>query len=429
MEDNRAETRKKNKKKKRRRGGFVGFLIIAFVLVIAVNLLLSNDSRLETTIVRQGSEEDLISADGYIFREQSVITAPADGYVYCEAAEDERVSAGEAVMYIYKTEINLSAMGELKAVEEKIKELSEGIRTSEVYSSDTAKIEQNIAQSLRGVSRLGAKGNMEKLAEISKTVNDLIEKRRIILGEIQPTDRNRELEELKKQKAELEQKYNIERTIIHSPKTGAFTSRVDGLEEKLSPAALEGISLDYIKELDKLSAEAKNVQKAASGQPVGKIVNNFAWSLAVVTQKDKIEGIAVGDSLQLRFPDVGIETVAGKVSRITPEQSGKVILIIDSNKYIDNIYSSSRVKAELIRNSYEGFRIPAKSLRMTDGEMGVYVIRSNKGRFVPVELLYNAGSWVVVREITESAEHPKVLKLYDELIISGKDIFEGKVVR
>lgn len=428
MEEKRAETRKRNKRKNHR-GGFVGVLIIAFALVIVVNLLLSNDSRLETTIVRQGSEEDLISTRGYIFREQTVISAPADGYVYCEAAEDERVGAGEAVMYIYKTEINLSAMSELKAVEEKIKELSEGIRTSEVYSSDTAKIEQNIAQSLRGVSRLGAKGNLEKLAEISKTVNSLIEKRRVISGEIQPTDRSRELEELKKQKAELEQKYNIERTIIHSPKTGAFTSRVDGLEEKLSPAALDGINLDYIKELDKLSAEPKNVQKATSGEPVGKIVNNFAWSLAVVAETDKIEGIAVGDNLQIRFPDVGIETVSGRVSRITPEQSGKVILIIDSNKYIDNIYSSSKVKAELIRNSYEGFRIPAKSLRMTDGEMGVYVIRSNKARFVPVELLYNAGSWVVVREQMESAEHPKVLKLYDELIINGKDIYEGKVVR
>lgn len=428
MEENKPRTEKKNKKKKRRIG-FVGFLVIAFALVVVVNVLLSNDSRLETTIVRQGSEEDLIGANGYIFREQTLITAPTDGYVYCEAAEDERVSTGEAVMYIFKNEVNLTAMSELKAVEEKIKELSEGIRTSEVYSSDTAKIEQTIAQSLRDVSRLGARGNIQRVAEVSKAVNSLIEKRRIISGEIQPADRKNELEELKRQKAELEQKYNIERTIIHSPRTGAFTSRLDGLEEKLDPKMLEGINLDYIKELDKLSAEPESVQKATSGQSIGKIVNNFVWSLAAVVEKDKVEGLAVGDRLQLRFPDVGIETVSGTVTRITPEQSGKVIVIVESNKYFENVYSSSRVRVELVRSSYEGFRIPAKSLRMTDGVMGVFVIRSNKARFVPVELLYNAGSWVVVREITESAENPKVLKLYDELIINGKDIFEGKVVR
>ncbi len=421
-------TEKKNKAKKHR-GGFVGFLVFAFVIVVAGNVMFSYGDRLDTTIVRSGEEEDMISATGYIFREQTVINAPSSGYLYCEAAEDERVSLGEPVMYIYKNEINLSANSELKIVDEKISELSERLRSSEVFSSDTAKLEQTIAQALRKIPKYGAKGNLEKTAETCEEVNSLIEKRRIIAGEIEAPNRDKELADLKAQKAELEKKYNIERTVVHSPKTGAFTSRIDGLEEKLTTAALENINRAYLRELDKHYKDAKASEKVEAGEPIGKIVNNFVWSVAVQVSKELAEGLAVGSELDIRFPDTSVDTIRGKVSKITPEESGRVILVVNSNQYIDMIYSTSRAKVELIKHSYEGFRIPAKALRMIDGQMGVYVIRSNKSRFIPVELMYSGKDWVVVAEQTESYETPKVLKLYDELIIDGKDIFEGKVVR
>lgn len=421
------KTEKKNKGKKK--FGFLGFLGFAFALIVAANVIFTYGSRIETTIVRSGAEEDSIPVEGFLFRDQTVIYAPSDGYLYCEAAEDERVSLGEVVMYIYKSEINLSATNELKNIEKEISELSAGLRTAEIFSSDTAKLEQTIAQSLRSVPKAGARDDMEKVAEISDAVNSLIEKRRIISGEIQATNPSDELAALKAQKAELEKKYNIERTIIHAPKTGAFTARIDGLEEKLSLAALENVNAAYIKELNKLSAEAKTSETVTAGEPIGKIVNNYTWSIAAQVSKTAVEGLNVGDKLNIRFSDVGTQVVAGTVSKITPEESGKVVLVVSSNKYIDKIYSLSKAKVEFVKDSFKGLRIPAKSLRMTDGVMGVYVVRSNKARFVPVELLYNGKDWVVVKQKTESAENPMVLKLYDELIIGGKDIYEGKVVR
>ncbi len=419
---------KKNKAKKHK-VGFIGFLLFAFIVVVVCNITFSYGDRIETTIVRSGGEEDSISATGYIFREQTTINAPSSGYLYCEAAEDERVSMGEPVMYIYKNEVNLSASNELKAVDKKISELSEGLRASEVYSSDTAKIEQSIAQSLRNIPKYGAKGKLGKVADIAAEVDALIEKRRIISGEIEAPNRDSELAELKAKKAELEKKYNIERTVVHSPKTGAFTSRIDGLEDKLSTSALENINREYFKEIDKLYKDAKSTDMVEQGQPIGKIVNNFVWSIAAQVPQNQVEDLRVGSEVDIRFSDISVDTIRGTVSKITPEESGKVILVVKSNQYVDMIYSTSRTKVEFIKHSYEGFRIPAKALRMLDGQMGVYVIRSNKARFIPIELLFGGKTWVVVKEQTESYETPKVLKLYDELIIDGNDIYEGKVVR
>jgi putative membrane fusion protein len=404
-------------------------LIFAFAAVVVANVFFRFGTRLETTIVRHGMEENSVEANGYIFRDQTVITAPTDGYLYCEVPEDERVGSGEVVMYIYKNEVNLSASSELKKVEEQISELSEGIRTAEIYSNDTAKIEQTISQNLKNVPKAGARGNIAKVDEIAETVDKLIEKRRIITGEIEAVDRSQEIKNLKEYKAELEKKYNIERTLIHAPRTGAFTSRIDGLEEKLNAAALENINSDYIKQLDKMTAKPETKNCVAEGEPIGKIVNNFMWSLAVQIPQREAEGIKVGKTLQIRFLDVGSETISGTVTKITPEESGKVILVLSTNKYVESVYSMSKARVQIVKASYDGFRIPAKSLRMKDGEMGVYVIRSNKARFIPVKLLYNGKTWVVVSEIMETAENPRVLKLYDELVVRDRDIYEGKVMR
>ncbi|MBR5614730.1 MAG: HlyD family efflux transporter periplasmic adaptor subunit [Clostridia bacterium] len=418
------------RKKKKRRGGFIGFLVFAFVVIVAANVVLSYGSRLTTTVVRKGAEEDSISAEGYVFREQTVINAPSSGYLYCVKDEDERVSLGETVMYLYKNEINLAANSELKEIEKKIEKLSASSLTGDVFSNDAAKIEQTISQSLRNVPKLGFKGDIDAVAKISDTVNSLVEKRRIISGEAQPADKNSEIKKLKAEKEQLEKEYNIERTLVHAPKTGAFTSRIDGLEDKLTLKALEEITPEYLKELDKLKVDAKTPEYANQGEPIGKIVNNFTWSIAARVPYDEAEGLQVGDKLNIRFSDISVETIEGTVSKITPEVSGKVILVVTSNKYIDMIYSSSRVNVEFIKSYYDGFRIPAKSLRMTDGTMGVYVIRNGKAKFLPVDLLYNGKSWVVVSDRSGStADGNSPLKLYDELIISGKNLYDGKVVR
>ncbi len=419
--------RQKRREKKRSRRGFISFLICAFLLCIAVNLVLSAGDRLETMIVRTGSEEEVIETEGFVFRKQTVISAPDSGYLYCEVDEDQRVKVGETVMYIYKSQINPAVSNELKTIEEEIKKLSGGSLTSDVFSNDTAKIEQSIAQKLKAVPKLGFENRVETVGEIKQQVNTLIEERRIISGEIEPKDKSAQIQELKKKKAELEKQHNIERTIVHSPKAGAFTARIDGMEELLHTDALKKVSVEYLKELDKKDISVKTSDKVESGEKIGKIVDNFGWSVAALIPEDMAEDIDVGDSIKMRFSDIGIETVDTVVSAVSVADGGKVAVTLFTGKYVDMIYSSSKAKIELIKHSYTGFRIPSESIRIVDGKTGVYVIRNDKAHFVPANILYNNKKWAIVSEKFDSGS--RSVKLYDELIVSGKNLYDGKVVR
>ncbi len=424
MEKNERPARKKKKKSKL---GFVIFLVVAFVACIVVNIVLSSDKRMETMIVRTGSEEEIIEATGYVFREQTVIKAPEGGYVYCEVAEDQRVKSGETVISIYKNEINAEANSELQQIESEINRLSANASKENAYSQDAAKIEQNIAITLRNVPRLKNKGAVGNIAVIKSDVNSLIENRRVVLGEAEPQDRSAEINALKKKRAEVEKQYNIERTVVHAPVSGAFTSGIDGFEEALSPKFLEGINGEYLRSLDERKITAEKASKVENGALIGKIVDNFGWSVAAIVPTEMVDDVYVGDRMGLRFTDIGVESVTGTVSLIKNEENKKSVIVVKCDEYVDMIYSTSRAQIQFIKERYEGFRVPVASIRMWEGKTGVYIIKNDRAKFVPVDILYNNKEWVIISEQVTVGE--KTIKLYDELIIKGKDIYNDKVVR
>lgn len=424
MENKQEKTRVKRKK----RGGlgYIGIFLLAFVVYIVINVILGFGQNMRTIVVRKGIEDEIILADAYIFRDQTQVKSPQSGYLYCEVREDERVKSGQAIVSIYKNEINSQANSELKAIDEKIKKLKNGSLEVDVYSNDVARVEQDISNKLRSVPFYNHKGNIEYISEIREEVDVLIGKKRIISGQAEPTNNQQELEMLTARKAEIEKENNVDRTIVHSPKTGAFTARIDGLEEMLAYDALSNVTPSYLKELDKKKIEAKTAAKVNEGDIVGKIVNNFKWSAASVISTEDAESLSVGDSIGIRFVNIGNEVIPAKITKITAEEKGKVVVVAESNKYVDMIYSMSKAEVEYVKDSYSGYRIPAESVRIVDGRKGVYVIRNDIARFVPIEILFSGKENIITAETISDGE---TLRLYDELIVSGRNIYDGKGVR
>ncbi len=420
------EEKTTKRRKKKGKIGYIGIFLLVFVVYIVINIVLGFSGNIRTVVVRKGVDEEKVSANAYIFREQTIVNAPQSGFIYCEAREDERVKSGEAIVSIYKNEINSQANSELASIDEKIKKLSGDSLEVDVYSNDVARVEQDISKSLRNVPLYNHKKNIEYISEIREAVDVLIGKKRVISGRSEPISNEQELEKLKARKAEIETENSVDRTIVHAPKTGSFTARIDGLEEILSLSAVENITPSYLKDLDKREIEAKTAAKVEAGEAIGKIVNNFKWCAASVISKEDAESIKIGDSIGIRFVNIGSEIIQGTVTKITAEEKGKVAIVVTSNKYIDRIYSTSRAEVEYIKESYSGYRIPAESIRIVNGVKGVYVIRNDIARFVPIETSFRGKENVIVKGNTESNEG---LKLYDELIVSGRNIYDGKGVR
>ena len=144
--------------------------------------------------------------------------------------------------------------------------------------------------------------------------------------------------------------------------------------------------------------------------------------------RKEAENFKVDQSISIKFYDLSDSMVSGTVKAISKPEDGKVAITVYSTRYIDSIYTTSKVSAELLTESSEGIKVPSSSLRVIDGQQGVYVVRLGVARFVPVELLYNNKEWAIIKPVI-STSYEEHLEVYDEIIINTKGIEDGKVVR
>ena len=92
---------------------------------------------------------------------------------------------------------------------------------------------------------------------------------------------------------------------------------------------------------------------------------------------------------------------------------------------MDSEIASYRTEDIEIRyQSYTGIKVPAGAIRVNDGQKGVYVLISSQVKFRQVKELYTTDDYVIVEY---DAKNEDGIRLYDEIITEGKDLYNGKV--
>lgn len=422
------EKSEKTKNIKHKTGKTLILCFIAFFVVyIGVNLIINSGGTMKTYIARYGEESESYTADGYIFRAQTVIEAQKSGYLECVSDETGRVPKDGTVAYIYEKELKTETKNRLSEIEKEIETLENENLSVSASESDAVRLNQDILSEVMTFGVSARDKNMDAVYS-SRDKLDFVSREKAKMTGKGESD-GELLKRLRAEKDTLEKNNDVTRTAVKSPVAGAFSSTVDGLEDALSVDKIENISQSYLNSIGEPSAAALE-SKVSSGDKIGKVVDTFKWYFAAAVPEDWADSIKEGDLIRLKFLDSSDTIIKGNISRITDKKDGKAVVVIESSQYVDNLYSMSKAKVEIIKKTYEGARIPAESVRVRDNEKGVYVVSNNKAKFKLTKVYYIDDEWAVVKCVkTDNAEDKPYLRIYDEVIVSGSNIYEGKVVR
>ena len=69
-------------------------------------------------------------------------------------------------------------------------------------------------------------------------------------------------------------------------------------------------------------------------------------------------------------------------------------------------------------------KAPAAAVHVSDGKKGVYVLVAGQVKFRPATVLYSGKDYVI---LAYDAQNKDGIRLYDEIITEGKDLYNGKV--
>lgn len=367
IQDNLKDKRKVNKKnKKNKKVVYIALALILLYIAYAIFLLTFEQSKNFT--VEQGKIYIEESNTGYVIRDETVIKGEQykNGMEQIKA-EGEKVSVDESVFRYYgQNESDLK-----QKIAELDNKIQEAMKQSENrLPSDVKTIENQIDEKVIQLSNIT---DISKIAEFKKEINELVDKKARIIGDLSP--QGSYLKDLIEERAGYEAELNSGAEYVNAPRSGIVSYRVDGLEESLTPNNLDSLSEEYLNNLN-----IKTGKIVATNEECGKIINNFQCYIATVTTSILAKDAKVGDKVTIRLS--ATTEVDAKIVNIKEESENKYLIVFEITKGVQEIISYRKISFNLIWLSYSGLKVPNQAIVEENGLK--YVVRNRAGYLTKV---------------------------------------------
>ncbi|MEG0541903.1 MAG: HlyD family efflux transporter periplasmic adaptor subunit, partial [Angelakisella sp.] len=102
---------------------------------------------------------------------------------------------------------------------------------------------------------------------------------------------------------------------------------------------------------------------------------------------------------------------------------GRALLVIQSDDISPDTVARRTATVKLGFDDYKGIRFSKKALRIQDGVKGVFVRGKSAIEFKKVEIVYTGKDFYLSKLDYNSDVY---LNIFDEIIVEGTDIYDGK---
>ena len=394
------------------------FTVILWILLAAIaayfgyNVVSSLYAPLMTATVTPYEAGAGYYASGFVVREEELLYSQY-GTTVLNCAEGAHVAANDTVATGYRSE-------DAKTRQTRIDELSGQIEqlqyawsaVSSVY--DQAALDADIAGDLAQLSRYLALRDMNSVSDLSPELKGLILRR--TGSDSDSGSLQARISALQAELETLEAQSAGDTSAILAGKAGTFSAAVDGYESVLTPERLMEMTV----------AEFESVQPdETDANAIGRLVTSATWYYACVVPASELSGVEEGDRATLTFARDYYQPVTMRVARLGGNEAGSRLLVLSSDRALQNVTLLRQQSAEIVFTSYSGLRVPKSAVRVENGQTGVYILEGTLAKWKPITILHDTGESYVVTLDTSSTNN---LWPGDELIINAKNLYDGKVV-
>lgn len=410
---------------KRKKSMNILYALLA-VLVVGVSvyqIFRINYSPVDTEIALETTVDNAVTVEGFVVRDESYIRADAAGTLVPLVTDGHRVASGDAVAVVFGSEEAARNYTELQQVEEDIAYFESLQNKIGASTADVDVLEEQIYGAAQSYVLAMRSGNMDEYESYENAICEAITSRQLSTGTvIDPTEK---LTALRARLSEL-QSASGGYTTVTADNPGYYISHVDGYENVISyddVLTSTGPELAAV-----LSAEA--TPQSELQNCMGKLVDAFNWYLVCVLDTQTAASVVSGNTLTAEFPLTSAESVRATVVSVLPAENGQTVLVLQSNLMNQQYASLRKEQVRLVFDEITGFRVDNRAIREVDGVQGVYVVSGNLVEFKKVEIAYSDSEYSVCVTPTDDNGNPQsgYVELYDEIIIEGTDLYDGKIL-
>ena len=414
-------------------------LLVGVVTYFGIYLVRSFQGGITTVKAYEDSVDLGVEATGVVVREETVLTnsAAATQLVELIPGEGEKVAAGGTVAMLYSSNSGLEVSRSIAALENEIEQL-QYILTSSGKSESAAKLDAQVLDAIAALRASAALGDLSDLENDTLELRTLVFKRDFAYGD---TDAAQAVSALIKEKtaqlSALRSSLGGVSKTLYAPRSGVFSGLVDGLESVLTPAALSDLTPSGLNAL---------LDRAdAADSAVGKLITSSTWYFAALMTEAEAESFKESRTYTVQFSRDWSGAADMTLERVSDPEDGQVLLVFSCRTHLSDTTLLRRQTVEVVTETVTGLRIPRQALRTItetvtheDGTteevttLGVYVLVGAAAEFKEVRVLWQDDDTFLVEPVisgTSATAQAKRLQAGDEVILSTKGLYDGKVVR
>lgn len=358
---------------------------------------------------------DGLKIRGTIIRNESIVTNNTKGSLHFTVDDGMRVAKDGTVAYIYESDnasITLSTISELN---KQIKDIEDMIAYNDLQAVDLELVNSKVDSAVNGVVLGSRGGNLSGIGARASELLSAINRRQLITGE--QTDFTSKLEALKGEVSSLEASLPAPKGSIRAVQSGYFVSGTDGYESVLTGDDLSLITPEFL-------ADVK--PEKAPDNAIGKIVSDYEWYIAATVSLNDSLKYKEGDNLTISTSIKSHSNLSVTVKRINVSENEDTAVVLFSCQQMSSELAYLRsCEMTVVSKTYSGLKVSRRALRVIDGKSGVYVLSGRSVKFVPVNVVHRADDYVICEQ---QVSNSSVLRLYDEVVVKGRNLYDGKIV-
>lgn len=385
------------------------------------------DDPLVTTLAYPYQVEMTVELSGWVVRNEELLPDEGGGLLRVQRSEGERVSRGGVVAAVYADQASLDRQAEIDSLTSRLEQLHYAQNLAQEMET-TQKLDSQISQSLLAYRRYLTADRFYDAGEEGNRLRALVTKRDYTGSG--GGDLSAQIQEAEDRIAALRSQATGSVRRITASKAGLYSREVDGYETVLTPSMLEDLTPSA---LAGLTADASAVSQT------GKLILGDTWYYAAVLPAETAAALEEQSGLRLRFAKGVDRDLPVKLESVGPREQGQVVAVFRGDSYLRELTLLRQQRAQVVYGSSQGLRVPKEALRALRTESdrgtgertaeeatGIYCVVGLNARFKPVEILYTGDHYVLVRASTEDTNLR--LRSGDEIIVSARDLFDGKII-
>ncbi len=405
------------KRKQKNHNSTAGVFIVVFIFIIAICIwgYARFAPTATTQTVLQGEVQDTINAKGIAVFKEELMTSSEEGISIINYPDGERVVAKTHIATLYTGNVDDGKSAQISELNERINYLETNMRNIQEEKNSHESMNQNLINKTKQISYYSVWGNFENMLRETEEIKSIV-------ATSNTSDLATQLEELKKQRDDVERTIAGDKEEYISKQAGVVYSALDGYETTITPKTTQNLDPSAFKNL--WNGKPVDYSKNEDSYIYGKIVNNFEVTIFSLVDTKDIDGIKEGQTAYIQFSERNSEAIPAIVEKINNTGSN-TLLTLTVTKQVEDFLAERKFEFKFVKTIHKGLKVPVDALKNAGGNNTVLVIKDSIVKRKKIEILSSRDDYVIVKE--NNADNDSLL-LYDLVITKSKNVSEGQII-